>query len=53
MKIQETNIKGSTRYYITLPKTLIKAKQWTKGTELHLAFNERGNIELIDKVTKK
>ncbi len=41
-----------TQYMITVPITLVKAKQWKKGQELLLIFNERGNIE-IREVGKK
>lgn len=42
LKVQE--VKG--RYSIGIPKDIIKAKKWTKGIELLLVFNERGNVEL-------
>ena len=35
------------RYSVTLPKALVKAKGWEKGTELAAVFNERGNIEYM------
>ncbi len=38
------------RYFITLPRALVKQKKWEKGQELFLVFNERGNIEITDKM---
>ena len=38
------------RYFITIPKALVIQKEWKKGQELFLGFNERGNIELADKM---
>jgi hypothetical protein len=38
------------RYFITIPKTLVNQKNWKKGQDLFLVFNERGNIEITDKV---
>jgi len=46
VKLQQTKIKNKTQYSITVPITLVKAKQWKKGQELLLIFNERGNIEI-------
>ncbi|MDO8428718.1 MAG: hypothetical protein Q7S92_05895 [Candidatus Diapherotrites archaeon] len=43
VKIQES--KG--KYFITLPKNLVRLKKYSKGTELQPMFNEKGNIELI------
>jgi len=37
------------QYFLTLPKNIVEAKSWTKGQELNLKFNERGNIELEEK----
>ena len=34
------------QYIVTLPKALVHAKGWDKGTEFNIRFNERGNIEL-------
>jgi len=45
VKIQQTS-KG--QYVITLPKALVKAKGWDKGTELMLILNNRGNIEIVE-----
>ncbi|MFH1328210.1 MAG: hypothetical protein ABIH76_05130 [Candidatus Bathyarchaeota archaeon] len=39
-------VKG--RYFITLPKQLVKQKKWTKGTGILPMFNERGNVEFYD-----
>jgi len=46
VKLQEHNFSGHIQYSITVPTTLVKAKQWQKGEELLLIFNERGNIEI-------
>ena len=45
-KIQQTN----DQFVITLPKALVSQKGWEKGQELFLVFNERGNVELTDKL---
>jgi hypothetical protein len=45
-KIQHNN----DQFHITLPKTLVAQKDWKKGQEIFLLFNERGNIELTDKL---
>ncbi len=34
------------RYFITLPKSLVKLKAWNKGTELFMVFNEHGDIAI-------
>jgi len=49
MKIQE--VKG--RYFISIPINLVKQKEWKKGQDIFLVFNERGNIELTDTLVKK
>jgi len=36
----------SNQYIITLPKILVEAKGWNKGTKLKAVFNEKGNIVL-------
>ncbi len=36
------------RYFITLPKNLVEKKQWKKGQDLILMFNERGNVEITN-----
>jgi len=46
VKLQEKKVNKKTQYMITVPITLVKAKQWKKGQELLLIFNERGNIEI-------
>jgi hypothetical protein len=48
VKIQEA--KG--RFFISLPKALVRAKKWVKGQELAAVFNERGNIEFMAVETK-
>jgi hypothetical protein len=45
-KLQESN----ERFFITLPKALVIQKGWSKGQELFFIFNERGNIEITDKL---
>lgn len=44
VRLQES--KG--RYFITIPKQLADQKEWKKGQQLFLVFNERGNIEITD-----
>lgn len=46
VKLQE----GKSHYFLCIPKSLVKQKGWNKGQELFLVFNERGNIEIADKV---
>ena len=46
VKLQES--KG--RFFVCLPKALVNQKKWIKGQELFFVFNERGNIELTDKL---
>ena len=46
VKLQEHKIGEKLQYSITIPVTLVKAKQWKKGQELLLIFNEKGNIEI-------
>ncbi len=43
MKIQKTN-KG--QYYLTLPRALVEAKGWDKGTKVKIRLTEKGNLEL-------
>lgn len=38
------------QFYITLPKKLVEAKKWERGIRLNAIFNERGNIELEEKI---
>jgi len=45
-KLQESN----DRFFITIPKSLVKKKNWAKGKDLFLVFNERGNIEITDMI---
>lgn len=45
-KLQET--KG--RYFITIPISLVEMKDWKKGQKIFIVFNERGNMELTDKL---
>ena len=47
-KIQKSN--KPERYFITIPKDLILQKGWEKGKSVFFLFNERGNIELTDKI---
>jgi hypothetical protein len=46
VKLQESK----DRYFITVPRQLVSKKGWAKGQELFLVFNERGNIEVTDKI---
>ena len=46
MKLQKTS---QGQYTLTLPKPIVEAKGWDKGTELELKFNERGNLEIQEK----
>jgi hypothetical protein len=41
------------QYLITIPKGYVKDKGWTKGTELIIGFNERGNLELKEVNSRK
>ncbi len=34
------------QYKITLPKAIIEAKGWTKGSEVKIVLNERGELIL-------
>lgn len=45
-KLQE--VKG--QFSITLPKLMVQQKKWGKGKELLFVFNERGNIEITEKL---
>lgn len=36
------------RYFITVPKAMVEAKGWKKGTELAWMFNERGELVLVE-----
>ena len=46
MKLQKTN-KG--QYYLTLPKAMVEAKGWDKGTELKIEIGKRGEFILKEK----
>ena len=46
VKLQETK----DRYFITIPREMVKQKGWKKGQEILFLFNERGNIELTNKL---
>lgn len=46
VKLQETK----DRYFITIPREMVKQKSWKKGQEILFLFNERGNIELTTKL---
>ncbi len=37
------------QYKITLPKAIIEAKGWTKGNEVKILLNEKGEIILTKK----
>lgn len=39
IKLQEVN----GRYFVSIPKELVRWKKWEKGQELVIGFNERGN----------
>lgn len=46
VKLQYDNNK---QYKVTLPKALIEAKGWEKGTELLVVLDDKGNIVLKPK----
>jgi len=46
VKLQESK----DRYFLSIPRTLVKQKNWKKGQDLFLVFNERGNIEITDQI---
>jgi hypothetical protein len=48
-KLQES--KG--RYSIVIPKEMVKLKEWVKGQDLVIVFNERGSLEICDSLKKK
>lgn len=35
------------QYKITLPKAIIEAKGWTKGSEVRIMLNEKGELILV------
>jgi len=37
----------SKQYKITLPKAIIEAKGWTKGSDVKILLNEKGEIVLV------
>lgn len=37
----------SKQYKVTLPKAIIEAKGWSKGSELRIILNERGELVLV------
>ena len=43
-KLQEVN----GRFFLSMPKDLVKWKKWIKGQELVIGFNERGNLEISE-----
>ncbi len=45
-KLQQDRNTG--RYFITVPKVMVKKKGWEKHQELLFMWNERGNIEIHD-----
>ncbi|MBW2964265.1 hypothetical protein KY363_02290 [Candidatus Woesearchaeota archaeon] len=44
VKLQFDNNK---QYKITLPKALVDAKGWSKGSEIKVALDDRGNLVLM------
>jgi len=32
------------RYWLTIPKAIVKAKRWGKGTLLKIEFDAKGNL---------
>ena len=36
------------RFSLTIPRELVRQKQWKKGQDLFLIYNERGNIEITE-----
>lgn len=37
----------SKQYKITLPKAIIEAKGWTKGSDVRILLNEKGELILV------
>jgi len=35
-------------YFVTIPQSLVKQKEWQAGQDLDLRFNERGNVEIFE-----
>ncbi|HII72060.1 TPA: AbrB/MazE/SpoVT family DNA-binding domain-containing protein [Candidatus Woesearchaeota archaeon] len=50
VKLQFDNNK---QYKVTLPKALIEAKGWGKGTDLLVVLDDKGNIVLKPKEVEK
>jgi len=48
VRLQES--KG--RYFITFPKNIVENKEWEKGQDLIIGFNQDGDV-LIREVRKK
>jgi len=49
MKLQEIKRPdGQPVYSVVLPKALVEAKGWKKGTQLKAVFNEKGNLVLTE-----
>lgn len=44
MKLQESK----NRWFVSIPAEIIRKKKWSKGEELIVSFNERGNVEVTD-----
>lgn len=36
------------QFFLTLPKSVVKAKKWGRGQKIDIEFNERGNLELTE-----
>jgi hypothetical protein len=49
VKLQEVN----GRFFLSMPKELVKWKKWIKGQELVIGFNERGNLEISEVKARK
>jgi hypothetical protein len=41
------------QYFLSLPLAIVQAKGWDKGKELVIRFNERGNLEIEEKIEPK
>jgi len=46
MKLQRS---AQDQYVITLPKTMVEAKGWTKGQELKIEFGPKGEFMIKEK----
>ena len=49
MKLQMMNER---QYFITLPNSIIRAKEWQKGDEIIAKIDSQGNIVLKKKIDK-